>query len=197
VKSAMKMIVGLGNPGREYARTRHNIGRIIVDLFARRRDTEVGRRKFKSLVGEMRTGGEKVVLLKPATFMNLSGGAVAAAFVFYKLDPERMLVICDDMDLPLGKLRLRAGGGTGGHKGLASIEASLGTQEYPRLRFGISRPESIEAADHVLAKFEDAEKDDVERALVRAVEAVEMWLGEGMEKAMNVFNPDESGRRIL
>ncbi len=193
----MKLIVGLGNPGREYARTRHNIGRMVVDLFARRCGIEVKRRRFKSLVGEVHAGGEKVVLLKPVTFMNLSGGAVAAALAFYKLEPERMLVVCDDMDLPLGRLRLRAGGGTGGHRGLASIEASLGTQEYPRLRFGISKPESIEAADHVLAKFEDAEEDEVLQALTRAAEAVEMWLGEGMERAMNVFNPDESGRRIL
>jgi PTH1 family peptidyl-tRNA hydrolase len=191
----MKMIVGLGNPGREYAATRHNVGRMVVDALADRHRAEIAQRKFKSLVGEMRSGGEKIILLKPSTFMNLSGEAIAAALGFFRLEPQEMLVVCDDMDLPLGKLRLRASGGTGGHKGLASIEAALGARDYPRLRVGIGRTEDADAVGYVLGKFAGSEKEEVQRAIERAADAVETWLREGMEKAMNVFNPDDKRRQ--
>ena len=188
------MIVGLGNPGKEYSGTRHNVGRMVVDILAERNGAQIGRRKFKSRTGDMRFAGEKVILLKPSTYMNLSGGAVAAAMLFYDLEPEEVLVVCDDVDLPAGRLRMRAAGGTGGHKGLASIQAALNTREFARIRFGIGRPDGIETADYVLGKFGRDEMDVIAQSLGRAADAVQMWLAEGIDKAMNFSNPDDCGR---
>jgi PTH1 family peptidyl-tRNA hydrolase len=143
----MKMVVGLGNPGPRYAETRHNVGFLVVDQLADRHAVARPRRKFQSLLGEARVGGETVWLLQPQTYMNLSGEAVAAAIRFYQLDLADLLVIGDDLSLPLGRLRFRRKGSDGGHKGLRSIIASLGTDEFARLRLGIAEPEAPPIAD--------------------------------------------------
>ena len=156
------MIVGLGNPGKDYAGTRHNVGRMIVESLAGRYATALNRTKFNSHLGEIRIDGQKVLLLAPNTFMNLSGRAVMAAIAYFGIDPQETLVICDDMDLPVGKLRLRAQGGAGGHNGLASIQQALGAQDYNRLRVGIGRPRpDKEAANYVLDRFGKDEEDEI------------------------------------
>ena len=191
----MKMIVGLGNPGKEYAGTRHNVGRMIVEMLAERQGAALSRRKFNSHLGEIRIDGSKVLLLAPDTFMNLSGRAVMAAIAFFGIDPQETLVVCDDVDLPLGKLRLRAEGGAGGHKGLISVENALGAQDYHRLRIGIGRPRpEKETANYVLDRFGKAEEDEIYRAMTTAVDAAEFWARDGIIKAMNEYNPDTNSK---
>ena len=187
----MKLIVGLGNPGRKFVGTRHNAGWMALDILARRYDTEIRRRKFNSTLGEIVAAGEKIVLMKPQTYMNLSGAAVMAAVLYFDLDPAtEMLVVCDDMDLPTGKLRLRASAGSGGHNGLKSVEEALNSQDWPRIRFGISKPFENGAVGHVLGAFGKSEREAIEKALEQAADAAEMWAKEGIIKAMNTFNPD-------
>ena len=187
----MKMIVGLGNPGREYAGTRHNVGRMIVETLAERHATALNRAKFNSRLGEIRIDGHKVLLLAPDTFMNLSGRAVMAAIAYFGIDPQETLVVCDEMDLPVGKLRLRAQGGTGGHNGLLSIQQALGAQDYHRLRVGIGRPRpDKEAANYVLDRFGKDEEDEIFRAVARAADAAERWARDGVTKAMDAYNPE-------
>ncbi len=187
----MKLIVGLGNPGKEYAGTRHNVGRMIAEMLAERQGAALSRKKFNSQLGEIRIDGNKVLLLAPDTYMNLSGRAVMAAIAFFGIDPQETLVVCDDMDLPLGKLRLRPEGGASGHKGLSSIQNALGAQDYHRLRVGIGRPRpEKEAANYVLDKFSKTEEDEIYRTLARAADAAEMWARDGIIKAMNEYNPD-------
>ncbi|NER80743.1 MAG: aminoacyl-tRNA hydrolase [Leptolyngbya sp. SIO1D8] len=195
VSAPLQLIVGLGNPGAQYARTRHNIGFDVVDALSRRWQIEMSEnRKFKGIYGDGRAVGQKIALLKPQTFMNRSGQSVRAVLDWYKFEPASVLIVYDEMDLPLGRLRLRLSGSAGGHNGMKSAISHLGTQAFPRLRIGIGQTQK-EAGDrnqavvsHVLGKFAPDEKSLVNTALDLAVEAVEMSLTEGIEKAMSLFN---------
>lgn len=185
----MKLVVGLGNPGKKYEKTRHNIGFEVVDLLAVRHTADPAKSKFEGLLQECVIGGERTLLLKPQTFMNLSGRSVGLARDFYKIDPADLLLVCDDFNLELGVLRLRSGGSDGGQKGLADTIRLLGTDEFPRLRFGIGPvPDRWNAPDFVLGKFAGSEAKVVERERVRACEAVETWISHGIYEAMNKYN---------
>ncbi len=191
----LRLIVGLGNPGEKYAHTRHNIGFDVVDALAQRWQIPLAEnRRFHGWVGEGRAiAGDKLVLLKPTTFMNRSGQAVRAVMDWYKFVPGAVLVVYDDMDLPLGRLRLRPSGSAGGHNGMKSVIAHLGTQDFPRLRIGIGSTEKGDERDeavisHVLGKFAPAEKKLVNTSLEWAVDAIEMALKQNVEKAMSLFN---------
>lgn len=183
----MKLIVGLGNPGREYQGTRHNVGFAAIDILARRHGIHVRSRRNKALVGEGVIGGKEVVLAKPLTFMNLSGQAVGGLVRRYNLDFSDIIIICDDVNLPLGRLRIRAWGSAGGHKGLRSIIHSLGTEEFARIRIGIGSPEG-EMVDYVLSRFRREERRIVSEVVKGAVDAIEAILTAGVERAMNRFN---------
>lgn len=186
------LIVGLGNPGREYARTRHNAGFLLAESLAQRWKTSnwADERKFSSHLTKVERGGRKLVLCKPQTYMNLSGEAVGKVAEFYKIAPQKVLVLVDDADLPFGQIRLRKSGSSGGHHGLDSIQQHLGTQEFPRLRIGIGRTEKQvrEITNHVLGQFSTSENELLEKILKRASDQVESWLEEGIEKAMSKFN---------
>jgi PTH1 family peptidyl-tRNA hydrolase len=179
-------VFGLGNPGRQYVGTRHNAGAMAVDALARRHRIRLWRRRFQSACGKGRVGRRVVWLVKPRTYMNLSGYAVAAAAEGLKLDTNNILVISDDIDLPPGKIRLREKGSAGGHKGLQSIIDELGTQNFARLRVGVGAPPGDDAASYVLSQLEEA--DAVGAALERAADAAEAWLAEGAARAMTAFN---------
>lgn len=195
------LVVGLGNPGKQYAGTRHNIGYRVVDRCLERLGVEAAKRSFESryaFVQRAAAGGEQAAFVKPETYMNLSGEAVRGFADFYKVEPARILVVCDDLALPCGQLRLRGGGGTGGQKGLESIVRCLGTESFPRLRVGIGAPPAfMDAADYVLGQFGEEERPLVEASLDRAADAVRVWLFDGLEKAMNSFNvdPEEEKKR--
>jgi PTH1 family peptidyl-tRNA hydrolase len=185
------LIAGLGNPGREYARTRHNAGFMALERLAERCDAQWSfEPKFQARVARAEIRGRKAVLSEPRTYMNSSGEAVAAVSSFYKVPPSRVLVIVDDADLPLGEIRLRPAGSAGGHHGLESIERHLGTRSYARLRIGIGRQASMarEITGHVLGRFATHESDLVEKVLDRAASQAECWLTDGVAKAMNQFN---------
>jgi PTH1 family peptidyl-tRNA hydrolase len=194
----MKLVVGLGNPGAEYRETRHNVGFQVIDELARRWAVEQWREAFESLAARTTRNGEPVLLCKPLTFMNLSGRAVAGVAGFYKVAADDLLVVTDDVALPLGRLRARRDGSDGGHNGLRSIAQSLGTQVYARLRIGVGRGEIQAAdgrvvgrpdtADHVLGRFRPDERDAISAAILRAADASEMFLAEGIERVMNAFN---------
>ena len=187
---AVKLIVGLGNPGKQYAATRHNVGFMVVDYLAEKLGVKVDKIKFKSVLGEGFAGTEKIVLAKPQTYMNLSGEALLDMVQWYKLDPQDLLVIYDDLDLPVGKLRLRMKGSAGGHNGMKSIIYLIQSDDFPRLRIGIGRPqnEHIETVNHVLGKFDEEEAKIMGEAVVKAAEAVLAVLDKGIEKAMNEVN---------
>jgi PTH1 family peptidyl-tRNA hydrolase len=190
------LIIGLGNPGREYHRSRHNIGFMVVDQLAERLGVAFSRMESKSLVTKADLNGRRVILAKPLTYMNLSGQAVKSLARFYKIPLDELLVVCDDIDLPFGTLRLRPNGGSAGQKGMQSIIDSLGTQEFPRLRLGINRPPGRkDAADYVLQDFTKDEVDYLPAILDRAVEAVLVFVQEGLTEAMNEFNAPEAGER--
>lgn len=184
----MKVVVGLGNPGPKYAGTRHNVGYDVVDYLAAAPGCSTFRERFESFVAEAKEGGEAVLLVKPLTFMNLSGRAVRAVLDFYKLAPADLLVVCDDFNLPLGKLRVRAKGSHGGQNGLRNIQDQLGTDGYARLRIGVGQPQAGEAVDFVLSRFKPAERKAVEEAVATAAQAVLAWVKGGAEAAMNRFN---------
>ena len=185
----MFLIVGLGNPGREYKDTRHNAGFMVVDRLCKKWDTRTLRLQSKALVTTTLVDGQKVILAKPQTFMNLSGQAVGSLVKFYKLDLAQLLVIHDDIDLPLGTIRLRPGGGSAGQKGLISIIEHLGTPDFPRLRIGVGRPPGrMEAADYVLQSFSPAENETLQFVFSNAEDAVNTFLAEGLNSAMNRFN---------
>ena len=177
----MKVIVGLGNPGKKYSGTRHNIGFRVLEELARRHLVDKEESRFDAIIGHIRIGDEKVLLVKPLTYMNLSGRAVQPLMRWFKLDLENLLVNYDDMDLSPGDLRLRMKGGSGGHKGMASIIASLGSQEFSRIRIGIGRPD-YEAINWVLGKFSAAEEKIMDEVISRAADAVECWVKEGIER---------------
>ena len=184
----MKVVVGLGNPGPKYAGTRHNVGFDVADYLAAAPGCSPFRERFEALVAEAKEGGEAVLLVKPLTFMNLSGRAVRAVLDFYKLGPDALLVVCDDINLPLGKLRLRAKGSHGGQNGLRNIQDQLGTDGYARLRIGVGQPNPGEAVDHVLSRFRPAERTSVQDAVALAAQAVLTWIAGGTAAAMNRFN---------
>ena len=184
-----KMIVGLGNPGREYAKNRHNVGHQIVDLLAKRHGLRFDKRQGQARLALGSIGEQRVILVKPRTFMNESGPAVAPVARFYQIEPADMLVIFDDLDLPIGRVRLRPHGGTGGHKGMISIIKQLSSRDFPRLRVGIDRPPGkMDPADYVLQNFSAEQEEAMAEVRERAVAAVECWLREGIEATMNEFN---------
>jgi PTH1 family peptidyl-tRNA hydrolase len=185
---SLNVVVGLGNPGSRYDRTRHNVGFAVVDLLAE--DSGVGRSqtRFQAEVREWRLGDAKVLLVKPETFMNLSGRAVRQVMDFYQAPLENLLVVCDDINLPLGKLRFRAQGTHGGQNGLRDIQAHLGTTEYCRLRIGVGAPPENEAVDYVLGRFRPSERPLINDAIRLAAQAVEAWIRNGIEAVMNQYN---------
>lgn len=187
----MKIVVGLGNPGSTYLGTRHNVGFDVVDILASGPGGGKFQRKFEADVAAGLEGLEKVLYLKPLTFMNLSGRCVRQALDFYQVSPADVLVLCDDVNLPLGQLRIRPGGSAGGHNGLKDIEKQLGTQEYARLRLGVSGPGRSDLADYVLSRFKPSERDVVNDMNLRAAQAVACWMREGVAAAMNRFNAPE------
>ena len=184
----MKLIVGLGNPGRQYHRSRHNIGFRIADTLANRWNVLLTRMQHEAFAGSTVKRNQKIVILKPQTYMNLSGASVAAALRFYKAQPEDLLVLLDDMALPLGQLRLRATGSAGGHNGLADIIDRLGTNDFARLRVGIGAAHPGRAVAHVLGDFAEDEETTVQNAVDRAADAAECWLHRGISTAMNQYN---------
>lgn len=185
----MKLLVGLGNPGARYHDTRHNIGFRVIDALARRWSVDQWREQHQALVGRAREGDEPVLVAKPMTFMNLSGDAIAGLAGFYKVAVPDVLVVLDEVALPLGRLRAGRGGSHGGHNGLKSVIARLGTSEVPRLRIGVGLGDGQRAlADHVLGTFGPDEREQVEAAVLRAAEASVMFVTDGIERVMNAFN---------
>lgn len=183
------LVVGLGNPGPRYAATRHNVGFSVVDLLALRVGGRFKAHKSRCEILEARLAGEPVVLAKPMSFMNESGGPVVGAARFFKVPVERVIVAHDELDLPFGTLRLKRGGGEGGHNGLRSTSASLGSKEYARVRFGIGRPPGRQdPADYVLREFSGAERKELGFLIDQAADAVELLIAEGLEAAQNQYN---------
>jgi PTH1 family peptidyl-tRNA hydrolase len=187
--ASMALVVGLGNPGAKYERTRHNIGFDCLNGFHAKMGSPSLQTKFEGQVAKGRIGERDVCLIWPLTFMNCSGRCVSQFARFYKVDVENILVICDDLSLPLGKLRIRKSGSSGGQKGLNDIIQSLGTQDVPRLRIGIdATPENWETVDYVLSKFSSSERAVVEQGLGLAADAISAWLKDGIDATMNMFN---------
>ena len=187
----MKVIVGLGNPGSKYSGTRHNVGFDVVDYLAGSPGIGPFRAKFEADIAEAREGAETVLYVKPQTYMNLSGQAVRAILDFYKVATPDLLVICDDFNLPLGKLRVRLNGSHGGQNGLRNIQLMLGTDVYPRLRIGVGAPTVGDAIDHVLGKWRPTERQAVEESIAKAGQAVLMFITQGGDVCMNRFNGGE------
>ena len=188
ISNGVKMVVGLGNPGREYADTRHNIGFRVVDSLAQKLKIDVKKRKFAARFGRGESGDKKLILLKPWQFMNRSGSAVAKAMAFYKLSVGDLLVVSDDMALAVGAIRLRAKGSAGGHNGLADVIEKLGTDQFGRLRVGIGKSDRVDDVDYVLSRPSEKERLLLDKAAERAQEAVLCWVEHGIETAMNEFN---------
>ena len=197
----MKLVVGLGNPGREYVQTRHNIGFEVVDRVAEKLGwmkagdfQRLAKSKFDGLMFDGvvgRSGGEpeKLILLKPTTYMNLSGRSVQSAMGFYQLEPADVMIVLDELALPCGKIRIRAGGSDGGHNGLRDIQRALGTTQYPRMRIGIDPPPPMVAGkDYVLGRFSAEQRKAIDPALDRAAGAIVTWIDKGINAAMNQFN---------
>jgi len=184
----MKLVVGLGNPGSRYRLTRHNLGFMVVDALADRWHVSVGGKRHNAELGTGAFASERVLLAKPQTFMNASGEAVSKLRRLYRLDPSDVLAVYDDLDLPLGRVRLRGEGGAGGHNGVASLIAVLG-KGFPRLRIGIGRPPGgADPVEFVLEPFTPAESESVRSAVTRAADGVESWLQDGLERTMNSLN---------
>jgi PTH1 family peptidyl-tRNA hydrolase len=188
----MHLIVGLGNPGQQYAGTRHNVGFMIVDYLAGENNLIFTDSRWQAAVAKAIIWDKSVILLKPQTFMNLSGTAVAQAAHFYKLQPARIIIIHDDLDIEFGRIKIVSGGGDGGHKGIRSITEHLGTKSFPRIKIGIGRPPSpVLPEKYVLAKFDSAEKEVLERNMSVVSEGIRILLQEGIAAAMTVINQKE------
>ena len=184
----MYVIVGLGNPGDKYARTRHNVGFDVIDLLAEQNGISVTERKHKALIGKGRIAGQAVILVKPQTFMNLSGESVGAIASYYRIDPEDVYVIFDDISLDVGQIRIRKKGSAGGHNGIKSIIAHLGTTEFPRIKVGVGQAKPGDLIDHVLGHFHGEDKLHIKEGIELAADAMEMILEQDIDKAMNEFN---------
>jgi PTH1 family peptidyl-tRNA hydrolase len=184
----MKLVVGLGNPGSKYVGTRHNVGYAVVDVLAQSPLAEKFQTRFQAQVADLVEDGGKVLLVKPETFMNRSGFCVRQVMDFYQLPLEDVLVVCDDINLPLGKLRVRATGTAGGHNGLRDIQSHLGTTAYARLRIGIGERGEGDLVDHVLSRFRPVEQPVIEDAVQLAAQAVIVWAERGTEACMNQYN---------
>lgn len=185
----MKVMIGLGNPGKKYEKTRHNIGFMAIDRLADKLMIPLNETKFKSIYGSGIVNGEKVFLMQPQTFMNLSGESVRAFLDFYKLTTDDMLVLYDDLDLPVGQIRLREKGGHGGHNGIRSLIQHLGTKEFKKIRLGIGRPTtSISIVDYVLQDFAKQEMQQIEDVIDRATDACEAWIQKPFLDVMNIYN---------
>ncbi len=184
----IKVVVGLGNPGSKYEDTRHNIGFDVIDRLALCQSGTKFARKFDAEIAEIELDFQRVMLVKPMTFMNLSGKSVGQIIQFYKIPLVDLIVICDDLSLPLGKLRIRGGGSAGGQNGLKDIARALGTDQFPRFRLGIGDRGIIDAADYVLAKFRPSERPAVDGGILTTMQAVSVWVNQGIEPAMNRFN---------
>ena len=184
------LVVFLGNPGLKYEGTRHNAGFMTADALAKRKNVAINRTRFHALTASCEIGEEKVLLMKPQTFMNLSGEAAAEAARFYKIPPQHVLVVSDEVSLPIGRLRVRSKGSAGGHNGLKSIIACLGSEEFPRIRLGVGAPThpDYDMADWVLSTFKNQDAEDMAAAAARAAEAVEYYILNGPEKTMNRYN---------
>jgi PTH1 family peptidyl-tRNA hydrolase len=183
------LVVFLGNPGPKYAGTRHNAGFLTADAAEKRYGVSINRSRFKALTASCELGGEKVLFMKPQTYMNLSGDAVQQAVSFYKIPAEHVLVVSDEMSLPVGKIRIRTKGSAGGHNGLKSIISVLGTENFPRIRLGVGAPPpEYDVKDWVLSTFRNQDAEDFYAAAERAAQAVEAYITLGPEKAMNLYN---------
>lgn len=183
------LVIGLGNPGREYRFDRHNVGFKVIDNLSEEMDIRLSRVKSKALIGSGQFCGAKLLLAKPQTFMNLSGDSVFSLVRFYKIPMTNLLISHDDLDLPFGMIRMRASGGAGGQKGLASIIAKFGRNDFPRLRIGIGRPPGkMNPADYVLQDFSKNENEMLNTIITRATEAILVYLQHGIEQAMNKYN---------
>jgi PTH1 family peptidyl-tRNA hydrolase len=188
----MKVVVGLGNPGADYERTRHNVGFEVIAELARRLGGGKPRSRFEALLVETSWADQKVLLVRPQTYMNESGRAVRQVVDFFQLPLPDLLVVCDDFNLDLARLRMRPGGSSGGQKGLNSLIRHLGTENFARLRIGVGRPpERVDAADFVLTRFRRGELKPIEDAVTRAAEGVETWIRSGLDAAMNRVNAPE------
>jgi peptidyl-tRNA hydrolase, PTH1 family len=188
-RERMKLIVGLGNPGKQYDKTRHNIGFEVIDELSNQLSIPLNQSKFKGLFGIGLHNGEKVVLLKPLTYMNLSGESIRAIMDYYQIDIEDFVVIYDDLDLPVGKIRLRQKGSAGGHNGIKSTVAHLGTQEFNRIRIGIDRPRNgMKVPDYVLGRFHEDEIGHTKEAVQKSADACKTWLEKPFLQVMNEYN---------
>jgi len=183
----MRVVVGLGNPGRQYHGTRHNVGFAVVDALASSPSAGRFQSRFQAQVAELMEGEHKVLLVKPETFMNLSGRAVRQVIDFYQIELTDLLVVADDVNLPLGKLRIRTKGSHGGHNGLRDIQNHLGTPDYPRLRIGVGANED-DLVDHVLGRFRPSERPVIDDAISLSLQAVVVWIRQGIDSCMNLFN---------
>lgn len=185
----MYVIVGLGNPGKQYDKTRHNVGFDVIDMLAKEYGISVTKIKHKALIGEGRIGTEKVLLVKPQTYMNLSGETLIDIYNYYKVDMENIIVIYDDIDLDVGKIRIRKKGSGGTHNGMRSIIKCLGANDFPRVRVGVSKPKpGQDLADFVLSRFRKEESDDVELGLEKAAKAVDVMIRDNIDLSMNKYN---------
>ncbi len=184
------LLVCLGNPGKQYENTRHNIGFLTADALEKRYGVKINKLRYRALTGEVKIGGQRVLVIKPQTYMNLSGEAVKLAGGFYKIPPDHVLVISDDVSLPLGKLRIRAGGSAGGHNGLKNIIAHLGTDQFPRIKVGVGAPAhpDHEMVDWVIGNFTPQERKTVDEAIEKVLDAVECLIEKGVSETQNRFN---------
>ncbi len=184
----MKLIVGLGNPGKEYTNTRHNCGFLAIDEIAKELGVEINQQKFHGEYGKTKYKGEDIILLKPLTYMNNSGQSIQSCMQFFKINIEDIIIIYDDLDMPVGKLRLRTSGGAGGHNGIKSIIQHVGTQNFNRIRIGIDRHKYIKVVDYVLGNFTDEERKWIDSGLTEASKAVLLSVEKDFTAAMNAFN---------
>lgn len=184
----MKLIVGLGNPGLEFDNTRHNVGFITLDVIAKNLDFKFDNKKFNGLYGEKKIGAEKVIFLKPQMYINLSGEVISKILQYFKINNEDMLIIHDDLDLPVGKYKLRPKGSSAGHNGLKNIELMLGTKEYNRLKIGISNNKTIGTKDYVLGKFTSEEREEIDKVIDTAVDIIKEFIVSDIKTIMNEYN---------
>lgn len=185
----MKVVIGLGNPGKKYEGTRHNIGFVLLQELSRRLSADKSKHKFEADIAEATRNGERILLVAPQTYMNLSGRSVRQVVDFYQVPLADLLVTCDDINLPLGRIRLRSSGSSGGQKGLENIIQQLGTQDFSRLRLGVDAPpEGMDSADFVLSRFGKRDAAEIEQSVKTAADAAETWMEQGIDAAMNQFN---------